>query len=131
MSAGDLDTLLQLWAASNSPSGGEPPFDGHENLYKMIDSIPIGGVPWQKFAVSYTGPRPDNDSDALPWMEQAYEVYFRDPRELFLNMLSNPMFAEYVDYVPMQQFDVGGSRRYENFMSGDWAWKQAVSLLCS
>ena len=62
-------------------------------------------------------------------MDRTYEVYFRDPRELFLNMLANPMFAEDFDYTPMQQFDINGSRRYENFMSGDWAWKQAVRLL--
>jgi hypothetical protein len=123
MSAGNIDTLLSLWMAS-----GEPLFNKHEHLYNMIDSIPIGGVPWQKFAVSYTGLRPDDDTPL--WMEQTYEVYFRDPRELFLKMLSNPMFADHFDYIPMQQFALNGSRRYENFMSGDWAWKQAVSLLC-
>ena len=31
----------------------------------------------------------------------------------------------------MQIFDTKGSRWYENFMSGDWAWKQAVGLLSS
>jgi hypothetical protein len=59
-------------------------------------------------------------------------VYFRDPHALFLNMLSNPTFAEHFDYIPMRWFcGVNGSRRYENFMSGDWAWKHAISFLCS
>jgi hypothetical protein len=99
MLAVDIDTLLSLWASSD----GKPPFDKHKSLYDVIDSIPNSGVPWQKFEVSYTGLRPDNDSpaDALPWMEQKYEVYFRDPRALFLNMLSKPTFAEHFDYVPM------------------------------
>jgi hypothetical protein len=44
-------------------------------------------------------------------------------------MLANPTFVEDFDYTPMRMFDINGSRRYEHFMSGDWAWKQAVSLL--
>ena len=43
-------------------------------------------------------------------------------------MLANPTFAEDFDYTPMCIFDINGSRRYEHFMSGDWAWKQAVGL---
>jgi hypothetical protein len=122
MSAGNIDYLLQLWAA-----GGESPFVNHNDVYSTIDAIPMGGVPWQDFSVSYNGPRPE--TNAPPWMEQTYEVYFRDPRQLFLNMLANPTFAEDFDYAPKQVFNTKGSRQYENFMSGDWAWNQAVSLL--
>ena len=127
MSAGNIDELLNLWGASNAD--GEAPFVDHTHLYKTIDAIPIGGVPWQSFSVSYNGPRPE--TNVPPWMEQTYEVYFRDPHQLFLNMLANPTFAEAFDYTPMQQFDTNGSRRYEHFMSGDWAWKQAVGFLHS
>ena len=59
-------------------------------------------------------------------MEQTFEIYFREPCQLFLNMLANPSFAEDFDLTPMHVFDIKGSRQYENFMSGDWAWKQAV-----
>jgi len=62
-------------------------------------------------------------------MEQTYEVYFRDPHQLFLNMLTNPAFAKDFDYTLMQVFNINGSHRYEHFMSGDWAWKHAVHLL--
>jgi hypothetical protein len=122
MSAGNIDQLLQLWSAS-----GEAPFANHTDLYDMIDAIPVGGVPWQSFSVTYTGLRPE--TNVPPWMEETYEVYFRDPRQLFLNMLANPAFAEDFDYTPMQVFNMNGSRRYEHFMSGDWAWKHAVRLL--
>ena len=124
MSAGNIDELLELWAA---PSG-EAPFIDHVHLYNTIDAIPVGGVPWQSFSVSYTGPRPE--TDVPPWMEETYEVYFRDPHQLFVNMLANPTFAQDFDYTPMQQFNTNGSRQYQHFMSGDWAWKQAVGL-CS
>ena len=126
MSAGSVDDLMTLWEAGTAPSGGEPPFVDHAQLHNTIDAIPMGSVPWQKFDVSYTGPQPE--AEVPPWMEQTYEVYFRDPHQLFLNMLANPDFAEDFDYTPEQQFDANGSHRYENFMSGNWAWKQAVSL---
>lgn len=126
MSAGNIDVLLKIWGASAAASGGQPPFVDHGDLYNAIDAIPVGGVPWQNFEVSYSGPRPE--TGVSPWMEQTYEVYFRDPRQLFLDMLANPTFAEDFDYTPMQIFDINGSRRYENFMSGNWAWKQAVRL---
>jgi hypothetical protein len=122
MSAGNIDHLLQLWAAT-----GEAPFTNHADLYDTIDAIPIGGVPWQNFEVTYNSQQPE--TDVPPWMQQTFEVYFRDPRLLFLNMLANPAFAEDFDYTPMQIFNDKASRRYEHFMSGDWAWKQAVSHL--
>ena len=45
-------------------------------------------------------------------------------------MLANPEFAEHFDYAPHRQYDpnLNGFHRYENFMSGDWAWKQAVII---
>jgi Plavaka transposase len=125
---GNIDELMTLWAADVAPSEREPPFYNHADLYSAIDAIPVGGVPWQSFGVSYTGLRPENDAPL--WMEQTYEVHFRDPRKLFLNMLANPTFAEDFDYTPMRIFDINGSRRYEHFMSGDWAWKQAVGISC-
>ena len=127
MSAGNIDELLKIWAAGAAASGGEPPFINHADVYDTIDVIPVGGVPWQNFTVSYNGPQPE--TDVPPWMEETFEIYFRDPRQLFLNILANPAFAEDFDYTPMQIFDINGSRRYEHFMSGDWAWKQAVCLL--
>jgi hypothetical protein len=56
MSAGNINDLLTLWTASAATSGGEPPFVNDAHLYDAIDSIPVGGVPWESLAVSYTGP---------------------------------------------------------------------------
>jgi hypothetical protein len=124
MSAGKIDELLKIWAADVASSGDEPPYVNHTDIYDTINAIPVGGVPWQRFEMSYNGSRPE--TDVPPWMEQTYEVYFRDPRQLLLNMLADPTFATDFDYTPMQQFDHHGSRRYEHFMSGDWVWIQAV-----
>ena len=61
-------------------------------------------------------------------MESEYTIWFRDPCLLFKNMLENPEFAEHFDYALHREYDLNGFRRYENFMSGDWAWKQAVII---
>ena len=76
--------------------------------------------------MSFDGAQPE--TDIPPWMEQTYEVYFRDPHQLLLNMLADPTFAKGFDYTPMQKFDCHRSREYGNFMSGDWAWTQAVRM---
>jgi hypothetical protein len=126
MSAANIDTLMKLWKTSLAPSGSEPPFDNHKDLYDTIDATQLGGVPWDHFVITYNGQQPETNVPS--WMEQEYEVYFRDPHKLFLEMLANPSFVDGFDYMPVQVLDSNRGRSYENFMSGNWAWKQAVSI---
>jgi hypothetical protein len=129
MSASNLDYLLQLWHASLLRHGDSAPFKDHQDLYSTIDATPIGGVLWESFNITYNGPAPEINAPA--WMNQSFEVYFRDPHLLFVEMLGNPSFANNFDYMPYREFEVNGTRRYQHFMSGDWVWKQAVcSDLC-
>jgi hypothetical protein len=123
MSASNIDILLRLWAASLAQHGDSPSFVNHQDLYNTIDATSIGGVPWQSATLSYDGPLPDQPP---PWMQSEYTIWFRDPRLLFKSMLENPDFAKSFDYRPYRQYDTRGSRRYEHFMSADWAWNQAV-----
>ena len=129
MSAGNIDILCTLWAASLDEFAADPPFTGHCDLYSTIDAIPVGGVPWQSASFTYDGPRPEpSEGVEIPkWMENEYEIWFRDPRLLFKNMLANRDFHGSFDYAPFRQYDDKGIRRYEHLMSADWAWKQAVS----
>jgi Plavaka transposase len=60
-------------------------------------------------------------------MESTHEIWYRDPRLLFKGMLENSEFQDFIDYAPLRQYDTDGDRQYENVMSGNWAWKQAVS----
>jgi hypothetical protein len=76
----------------------QPPFLDHTDVYQIIDAIPISGVPWQSFTVTYEGPKPM--SDIPKWMDTEYTVWFRDPHQLFLQMLKNPEFANLFDYAP-------------------------------
>jgi hypothetical protein len=61
-------------------------------------------------------------------MDGEYEVWFRNPKELVQNMLANPDFNGEFDCSPFHEYDSKNNHRFYNFMSGDWAWKQAVRL---
>ncbi|KAJ6570030.1 hypothetical protein B0H10DRAFT_2237990 [Mycena sp. CBHHK59/15] len=103
-------------------SAGDPPFADHEDLYNTIDATEIGHVPWESFFVRYN--QPIVPGDVIPWKTQDYIVHFRDPRKVLQQQLANPDFKLEMDFAPKQVF-VDGSREYEDFMSGNWAWRQA------
>ncbi|KAI9436205.1 hypothetical protein H4582DRAFT_2078816 [Lactarius indigo] len=126
MSGNDINILSQLWRASLI-SHGVPPdeidlFDSRDSLYATIDATPFGDAVWQGFSLSYNGPRPNNTPE---WMTMTYDVWHRDARQLLHNMLANPDFDNEFDYVPFREFDAQKRRRWRDFMSGDWAWREA------
>lgn len=127
MSAGNINSILELWTASLARFNTAPPFRNHADLYDTIDDTPLGGVRWQSFNITYNGARPDNDSDVPPWMKDKHSVFFRDPLEIAHNMLSNPDFKDEIDFAPLREFGPGSTRRLRNFMGGEWAWNEAVS----
>ncbi|KAK0191768.1 hypothetical protein F5146DRAFT_981835 [Armillaria mellea] len=124
MPATQIDHLLQVWAASQSDDGGSPPFADHRDLYETIDATTLEAVPWQSFSVSYNGDR-RTDGPCPPWMNAEFDVWFRDPRALLENQLGNPDFVHEIDFAPKCVVDSNGKCRYQDFMSGNWAWRQA------
>ncbi|KAG1762208.1 hypothetical protein EDD22DRAFT_778730, partial [Suillus occidentalis] len=122
-SAKQIDTLLDLWAASLIKHDDAPPFTDHRDLYNTIDATPLGNVPWETFSMSYTGAKPLHDIP--PWMDATYDVWFRDPRLLLHDMLGNPDFNGEMEYVPYRDYTAGDKRCFKNLFSGDWAWRQA------
>lgn len=124
MSAGHIDHLLQLWHASLVQHGDHAPFLSHKDLYNTIDATAVGGVPWESFTLSYNGTKPEQN--VPEYMNGTYTIYYRDPRELVLEMLDNTSFVDDFDYIPVRNFTTEEIRQYEHFMSGNWAWKQAV-----
>ncbi|CAK5272542.1 unnamed protein product [Mycena citricolor] len=121
MSAGEIDELMQNWAAR--PGARDPPFVDHKDLYNTIDATELEHVPWQSFSVQYN--RPIVPGDTTPWKSQEYIIHFRDPRLVLRNQLANPDFKGEMDFTPKRVFGEGDSREYEDFMSGNWAWRQA------
>ena len=126
MSAENINILTGLWAASMVKHRKGPPFWNSTHLYDTIDLTPLGDVTWKSFTLRYNGHRPVEDIP--PWMEANYDVWFRDPRTLVHNLLSNPDFEYDFDYAPYQERTTDGVHRFQDFMSGNWAWNQAVGL---
>jgi hypothetical protein len=124
MSAANTDTLMELVAKLRD---GEFLFNDHSDLCGAIDASDLGDVPWRRTSLQYQGNIPDNQ---IPeWMTAVYEVHYRDPRDVIKNMIADASFKRAFDYVPFQEFDEDGDRRYENLMSGDWAFRQAVCFV--
>ncbi|KAG1844111.1 hypothetical protein C8R48DRAFT_750903 [Suillus tomentosus] len=125
MPAGQIDRLLDIWASTLTNHNDKPPFADHRDLYNVIDSSPFGDVKWQSFTIAYDGERLENK----PWMDDTYEVWFRNPREVVHNMLANPSYTNDIDYHPYREYSTEGDKRqWKDFMSGDWAWDQADEI---
>ena len=122
MSATNIDILLKLWAHNTTP-----PFSSHIDMYEKIDSTLLGDVRWKGTRLKYEGALPLQN--VPEWMTDEHDVWFRDPRQVVHNMLSNPDFKDEFDYVPFQEHDKDGNHRFQDFMSGNWAWNQCVSVI--
>ncbi|KAH7904803.1 hypothetical protein BJ138DRAFT_1138452 [Hygrophoropsis aurantiaca] len=124
MSANHIDILLKLWGTSLLKHKDSPPFRNHTALHKAIDSTSLGHVSWESFSMRYTGEKPEEHIP--PWMNDEFEVWFRDPHQVVQNMLVNPDYAKEMDYQPFRKYSTDGNdRQYQDFMSGDWVWQQA------
>jgi hypothetical protein len=128
MSEGHTDFLLGLINALLATHNDTAPFRNHDDMHAKIDATTLGEAPWNSFSLSYNGPVPDGMSwENIPtWMTEDHEVWYRDPITLVENLLSNPDFKDEFDYTPYQEYDEDGSHRFRDFMSGNWAWQQAV-----
>ncbi|KAI5996391.1 hypothetical protein EDD15DRAFT_2387356 [Pisolithus albus] len=147
MPAKKIDTLLDFWAASLLPLGGTPLFANHKDLYCMIDRTSVGTVQWENFKIRHKrnvqhAPDEQNEQDEqgklieledgedgleAPWMFDIYDIWYRDPRQVVHNLLGRADIKDEMDFVPYREFDgTNEQRRWENFMSGDWAWNEAI-----
>lgn len=61
-------------------------------------------------------------------MEERQLVWYREPLQVLRELISNPDFVNEFDYVPYQEYNAEGIRQFQDMMSGDWAWKQAVNI---
>ena len=132
MSAGNIDDLMDLWSSYSSDLGsGDAPFRNNKDFLRTIDSISLGDVPWKCFKVRYDGDVPD--FGYVPsWTTREHHVYYRNPLEIVHNILANQDYKDGFDYAPFREFR-DEKRRWTDVMSGNWAWKQAVSvyILCA
>ena len=123
VSASNIDMLLELWAESVEELGASAPFHNHEELYLVIDSSPLGDVPWQCMETLL----PDNGDQAPGWRHKTYEIWFRNPDIVVSNMLSNTDFDGQFNMSPYIDLNADGNRRWSNVMSANIAWRRCVS----
>ena len=73
MSAGNMDILMNLWAARQASINEEidPPYADSKDVYGMVDSISFGDIPPEGFKVMYDGDVPEHSPS---WMTKEYEV---------------------------------------------------------
>ena len=84
MSAGDINFLLSLWAASLAIHDDEPPFSKAMHVYDTINSTPLNDIACESFSLQYNGTRP---VESVPsYMQAEYDVWFHDPCILVHNL---------------------------------------------
>lgn len=126
MSSYNVNKLLDIFSAYLHKHGDRPPFSTCAELYRVIDSAQVGDVPWDCFGVKYSGDETDNPA---PWMDDVYDVWMRDPESALSQIIGNADFKDAMDYAPYsREYDTAtDTRHWQDFMSGDWAWDEAVS----
>ncbi|KAJ6600932.1 hypothetical protein B0H10DRAFT_2167443 [Mycena sp. CBHHK59/15] len=124
MSSKNIDYLLELWAMSVMKHNDLGPFQNYAHLYETIDAMKQGDAPWQCFQ---TEPLAVGE-DAPAWARQSYEVWYRDPDEVIANMLDNPDFDGAFDTTPYVHVDSEGKRRWNDFMSANFAWRHCDQI---
>ena len=123
MSGTHINDLLQIWART-LPQDQDPPFASKNEMYNAIDNLDLGGAPWNCFTVKYNGEI--KEGDVTPWKHKSFEVWHRDPRILMHNQLGNRDYAGEMDTASKDVRDMDDKRRYSDFMSGNWSWRQSV-----
>ena len=126
MSVLNINILHDLWASTLLKHNESPPFANHMELYNTIDSMPLGDVAWQSFSLRYNGDEVPEGTNPQ-WMTSEYDVWFHDLHIIIKNMISNPDYNHHANVTPVWIFNSNGIQVYQNFMSGDWAWEEAVS----
>lgn len=122
-----INDLLQIWARTLPPDC-DPPFISAQDMYTTIDAMTLSSIPWKLFSVSFKRVAEEPEENNPPWKLKSYDVWFRGPHQILKIQLARRDFAAEMDFSPKKITDKETNvRRYQNFMSGEWAWDQAAS----
>ncbi|KAK0435379.1 hypothetical protein EV421DRAFT_2011156 [Armillaria borealis] len=125
MSQGHIDELMELWTLTMLKHNDFGPFENHTAMNKLIDEIKQGSAPWKCFV---TQVEPNLPPHAPSWQRDQYQIWYRDPDTVISNILSNPDFCTEFDASPYVHVGPDGKRRWCDFMSGNYAWKQSTRI---
>ncbi|KIM50535.1 hypothetical protein SCLCIDRAFT_34192 [Scleroderma citrinum Foug A] len=131
MLANQIDTLLEIWAASLLELGGNPLFTNHTDLYHVIDSM-SDEPDEQDEVIELAGQdgQDGQDESEAPWMFNVYDVWYQDPRQVIHNLLGCTDIKDEMDFIPYREFNAtNNERHWEDFMLGYWAWDEADKII--
>jgi hypothetical protein len=134
MSQKDVNELLNIWSVYQCQlsdrtgvyNDEDSPFSEYQQMYSAIDNIHEGGAPWKCFQTIVDDTLP---IDAPEWQKTSYQVWYRDPDTVIANILANPELAHNFDPAPYVHRDQHGTRQWCDFMSGNFAWRHAESMI--
>ncbi|KAI6141325.1 hypothetical protein BKA82DRAFT_28768 [Pisolithus tinctorius] len=113
MPAKKIDTLLEIWATSLLALCGEPLFANQKDLYRVIDSTSVGEM----------------DKAAI-WLLGCSTVTMYGIKIHVKSSTMSLLAIGRIDYVPYWEYDsTNNQRRWEDFMSGAWAWNEADRII--
>ncbi|KAF8881514.1 hypothetical protein CPB84DRAFT_1817258 [Gymnopilus junonius] len=113
---------------------GRPAFELADLLYVEIKcQQPTSRPPASMGSNSLRRSRPtlcagSSDPNGPSWKHAAYDVWFRDPCLVIKQQLRNCDFTNEMDFAPKLVRDEHGTQRYTDFMSGNFAWRQADKI---
>ncbi len=126
MSQKNVDELMELWTLTMIKHNDFGPFENHAAMNKVIDQIEQGSAPWKCLVTQID---PNLPPHAPSWQRDQYQIWYRDPDTVISHILANPDFCSEFDVSPYVHVGPDGQRRWCDFMSGNYAWKQAVCLI--
>jgi hypothetical protein len=118
--AQQINKFLILWHATLADHSLCSLFKNHYDLHNTINATLVGGMLWELFIIDYKGPCSSNLSLQPQWIDDEYDVYFKDPRVLIWNMISNLDFMSEFNYTLYYKY-FDGVHHFQNMMSGNWA----------
>ena len=122
-----INDLMQIWART-LPVDEDPPFANAPHLYATIDATVLGHIPWELVSAEFQTDNLDEEDINTPWKMKSYDIWFRGPLKIIKVQLGRRDFVGEIDFALKQVRDGETNvRRYQDFMSGEWAWDQVVS----
>jgi hypothetical protein len=106
--------------------GAEPVFKSVEELHSAIDDSSYGGAAWRELDFQYDG---HVDEHSASWKKETYVSHARNTFQAVKAMVASSEFHGKWDTTPIKEYTSEHKRLYSNFMSGRWAWCEAVSSL--
>jgi hypothetical protein len=128
----EITEALEVRAADLLGTNTTPTWSKAGDMYNTIDAIEGGDLPFGVFRFRYKGKPPVGQNQKVPrWSKRTYELHAANLRQVIHGQLASPELRGHVDVAPYRQFAPDGQRVVSNLMSGEWAWKKAVSLFSS